>query len=126
MDFGNYAVIDSVKHPFEKEPDWFWKFRPATVGDEMEMQRWINANAKRESPPTWIEVAVKQIALTSEATNIPGAQLEDGGKVVQFEELCKIMPIDMLGELWTALGEVNPLWGPPRPPESSETSEAEF
>lgn len=115
MDFGKYAVIDNVTYNFEKEPELWWKFRPATVADEMEMQRWISNGSKQNIQPTWVDVAYKQIAMVSVATNIPGAGLEEGGSAIQFEELLKSAPIEMFGELWAALGDVNPLWGPPRP-----------
>jgi len=118
MLFGKYAVVDNVKHNFEEEPEWFWEFRPASVADELEVQRWLQKESKKEFKPGWLDMAVKQIALCSVKTNIPEAGLEEGGKLTQFEELLKQMPMDMLSELWVALGEVNPLWGPPRPQKS--------
>jgi hypothetical protein len=126
VDFGKYAVVDNVKYSFQLAPEMWWEFRPATVGDEMEMQRWIAVATKREAAPTWIEVAHKQIAIVSVKTNIVDAGLEEGGSTAKFEELLRQMPIEMLGELWTALGDVNPLWGPPRPRTPAPNETAEF
>jgi len=118
MLFGNYAIVDNVPYTFEKEPTWAWEFRPATVADELELQRWLQREGRQEIKPTWIDIAIQQIALLSVKTTLPGAGLEAGGSPAQFEQLLKQMPTDMMGELWVALGERNPLWGPPRPPQS--------
>jgi len=115
MNFGKYAVVDNVTYNFQEEPDFTWTFRPATVADEIEMQRWIADRTNKGEAPTWAEIAHKQISMVSVSANIPDAGLENGGSRNQFEELVKQLPIEMLGELWQALGEVNPLWGPPRP-----------
>jgi len=123
MLFGNYAVLDSVKHTFEKEPDWYWEFRPATVNDELDLARWMQIRNKKEFKPTMLEIAIKQVGMVSTKTNIPGAGLEKGGSAEQFEELLKQMPTDLMWEIWEALGAVNPLWGPPRPQQPETETE---
>lgn len=125
VDFGKYAVIDPVTYNFQDEPDFWWKIKPITSADEMDLQRWRLQRNKANNPITWIEGAIREISLCAHSTNLPGAGLEDGGSVSQFEELIKQMPPSMLGEIWVAVGEANPLWGPPRPPSQQQTSPEE-
>lgn len=115
MDFGKYATVDNVTYEFEKDPEMKWVFRPVTTADEIEMQRWIAKKSKADEAPSMLEVAHKQLSIVSQSAVIPGCGLENGGSRVQFEELLNAMPLEMMGELWQALGEVSPLWGPPRP-----------
>src|SRR5690606_25898793 len=30
IDFGDYAIIDTITHYFEKKPEWYWKIKPVT------------------------------------------------------------------------------------------------
>lgn len=119
VDFGKYAVLDNPEYTFRRDESLKWKFRPTTAEDEIEIQRWIQEQADKKIEPTWVEIAMKQLSIMSVSTNIPGAGLEEGGSRVQFEELLRQIPLDMFGELWIALGEINPLWGPPRPPQTA-------
>ena len=125
IQFGKYAVIDPVVYNFKDEPEMWLKFRPVTVADVLEYQRWLQKRYDAKDDPQWIEVAVQEVSTCAVATNIPGAGLEGGGSKAQFEELLMTMPPAMLSELWVKVAEVNPLWGPPRPQASQPTSEAE-
>lgn len=112
MNFGKYAILSKSRHTFEKESEWYWDFRPVSSGDELELLRFLSQNENA----TWIEIAWKELSLSFGGTNIPG---EDGKPILgekatpeQVYEVVKKMPMEMVVELWKALGEVHPLWGP--------------
>jgi len=132
MFFGKYAVLDSPTYYFEKEPDWYWKFRPATSVDAIAKARWyddksVPATDENGEPikllPIWFERAIHELAVLFDGTNIPldpEKPVEDGGKPIldpkasltEREKVIGGMPPDMLGELWVALGDAVPFWGP--------------
>jgi hypothetical protein len=126
INFGKYAVLDSPVYKFEKEPDWEWKVRPITTEDMLAYQRFHGKFQEVEKLPEWIEIAIEEIALCSESTNIPDSKLEKGGSTEQFRKLLMQMPPEMVGELWKFVGEVTPFLGPPRPqePEEKKTEES--
>lgn len=134
--FGNYAIIDKVDHPFEKEPEWVWKIKPPTSGDELAMSKFLVQNrvevdvtgTRREFPPTYTEIAYREIALCFGGTNIPkggkgGKPVDEGGdpilqedaKVEQIEAVLRKMPHPMVMEIWGAIADAVPGWGPQRP-----------
>ncbi len=149
FDFGDYAIIDAVEHHFEKEPDWIWKIKPPTSGDELAMSKFLVQNRvevdaagiRREFPPTYTEIAYREIALCFGGTNIPrggkkGTPVADGGEPVlkddarieQIEAVLRKMPHPMVMEIWGAIADHVPGWGPQRPkgwrkPEVSERSQ---
>lgn len=140
MKFGKYAILQPVTYHFRKEPDLWWKFRPPTSGDELEMARYLNRGKltlsvegpSREVPPSWIEVAHREIALIFAGTNMVQEEnqtLEEGGTVIltkdqeveEIEAMLRLMPHAMVMEIWSAMGEHVPGWGgPPLDPEEEE------
>ena len=135
MKFGNYAILDIVEHHFEKEPDWVWKIKPPTSGDELAMQKFMVNNryeidvegTRREFPPTVIEIAYREIAITFSGTTIPGDDgkpiLADNAKVSDIENMLRQFPHEMTMEIWKALGAAVPGWGMKQAPlaETAET-----
>ncbi len=140
FDFGKYAIIDETEHHFEKEPGWYWKIKPPTSGDELAMSKFLVQNrvevdasgTRREYPPTYTEIAYREIALCFGGTNIPaggkkGKPVEEGGdpllkenaRVEQIEATLRKMPHEMVMEIWGAIADAVPGWGPQRPKSSS-------
>lgn len=136
FDFGKYAIMDLVEHPFEKEPEWVWKIKPPTSGDELAMSKFLVQNrvevdasgTRREFPPTYTEIAYREIALCFGGTTIPkggksGKSIEDGGepvlnenaRVELIEATLRKMPHAMVMEIWGAIADAVPGWGPQRP-----------
>jgi hypothetical protein len=113
MDFGKYAVLRSAKHTFEKEPEWWWKIAPVTPPMQIAFGNW--ANGKN---PNWIEIALHEIALSFDGTNIPSFDIKLDSLDVEeksdllIDQVLTYMPVEMLEELWLAVGEANPMWGP--------------
>lgn len=139
VQFGKYAILDSVEHRFEKEPDWFWRIKSVSASDEIALQRFLfqrkvvtNGNAREEIMPVNMEIVLREIALTFAGTNIPKYKQEDGqsvpvmqedeivpilmegASVDEIEAMLKKFPKDMVMEIWDAVGEANPTWGPRR------------
>lgn len=133
MKFGKYAIADDVTHHFEKEPDWYWKVKAVTSGMELSMSKFLNhrrlistPEGRAELPPTSMEIAFREVALTFGGTNIPldmNKTIEDGGaplievdaSVEQVENTLAMVPRDMFYEIWSAVGEAYPYWGPADP-----------
>lgn len=140
--FGNYAIIDPVKHVFSKEPDWYWMIKAPSAADELTVQRILStdrsvtrADGVRETMlPMTLEIAMREVAVTFGGTNIPTSEtdpspiLKEGATWEQVEEVLKDMPREMLSELWIAVGEAVPGWGPAKknlPPKQSEEAKNE-
>jgi len=133
MKFGKYAIATDVTHNFEQEPDWYWKVTPVTTGMELEMSKFLNhrrlistPEGRIELPPTHMEIAMREVALTFGGTNIPldeNKTIEEGGEpflsddatVEQIELSLSLLPRDMFYEIWGAVGEAYPYWGPADP-----------
>lgn len=127
FDFGKYAIIDAVEYHFEKEPDWVWKIKPPTSGDELAMSKFLVQNrvevdatgTRREFPPTYTEIAYREIALCFGGTNIPKANgdpiLKADARIEQVEAVLRKMPHAMVMEIWGAIADHVPGWGPQRP-----------
>lgn len=127
FNFGSYAIIDVVEHHFEKEPEWVWKIKPPTSGDELAMSKFLVQNrvevdatgTRREFPPTYTEIAYREIALCFGGTTIPKGNgepiLKPGASVDQIEALLRRMPHAMVMEIWGAIADSVPGWGPQRP-----------
>src|SRR5512133_3261664 len=139
FDFGSYAIIDVVEHHFEKEPDWVWKIKPPTSGDELAMSKFLVQNrvevdssgTRREFPPTYTEIAYREISLCFGGTTIPKSNgepiLKPDARVEQIEAVLRKMPHAMVMEIWGAIADHVPGWGPQRPkgrknPEGSSSS----
>jgi hypothetical protein len=133
MQFGKYAIVAPVTHHFEKEENWWWKIEPPTSGDELNISKFLVQarvitgpdGVRREYPPTDTEIMHREIALTFGGTNIPATDkpVEEGGEpiiksgdpVEIIEALLRQMPHEMVIEIWEALGEAVPNWGPQFP-----------
>lgn len=131
--FGKYAIAGGLTHNFEQEPGWWWKILPVTSGMELEMSIFLNHNrifsnreGRKEQPPTNMEIAFREVALTFGGTNIPAdpeKPVEEGGPayvtvgepVEDIERALRAMPRDMFMEIWRAVGEAYPYWGPADP-----------
>ena len=80
---------------------------------------------RREYPPTNAEIMHREIALTFGGTNIPLDEktVEEGGdpilkpsdSIETIEATLRKMPHPMLLEIWDAIAEAVPGWGPMRP-----------
>jgi len=126
--FGSYAVFSAVRHWFEKETEWYWDIKPATSGMELAMDRLYLDNrillasdgSRLEKPVSRSEVMHREIALTFGGTNIVDEDgkliLEEGAPVAKVEEVLRQMPHQMVVEIWQAIGEANPKWGPVKDP----------
>jgi len=142
MNFGKYSVNESLEHHFELEPEWFWRVRPVTSADELAMAKFYVDNTsyimvdgvRVEQPPLWIEVMYREIALAFDGTNIPKQEgkktpvLNDKSSLKDIEAVLLSMPEKMVEEIWVALGEVIPFWGPrlyQREPSTGSPSEPE-
>jgi hypothetical protein len=136
INFGNYGVLDGVVRNFAKEPEWEWRFKPVTSGMELEMSKFNMHNrvaqgidgVRHERPPTYMEIAYREIALTFNGTNIPKGP-EDSepilpldASVEQVESMLRRMPNDMVMEIWIMVGELYPNWGPADPNSLIRTS----
>lgn len=133
MKFGKYAIADDITHYFDKEPEWYWKVQAVTTGMELAMSKFLNhrrlistPEGRAELPPTSMEIAFREVALTFGGTNIPAdvnISIEDGGApfidenatVEQIEAKLAQIPRDMFSEIWDAVGEAYPYWGPADP-----------
>jgi hypothetical protein len=133
MKFGKYAIFDETKHLFKEEETWWWKIKPPTSGDELAMGKFMvnhrietdRDGVRHEYPPTNTEICHREIALTFAGTNIPATEisLEEGGDpilkpgvtVEAIEAVLRQMPHPMVMEIWDAIAEAVPGWGPMRP-----------
>jgi hypothetical protein len=129
MNFGNYAILDDVKHVFEKEPGWWWMIRPPSTRDELQVTRLLATDQTRREADgtvsnlqvTTLDVAIREIAVTFGGTNIPMSEtdptpiLKKGALLGEIEDALKEMPRAMILELWTAVGKAVPGWGPVQP-----------
>lgn len=132
--FGKYAVIDAVTHNFEQEPDLWWKINPPTSGDELAISKYLVSGRvvtdadgeRREYPPTSTEIMHREVALLFGGTNIPldpdkpvaegGAPYIDAKMAVEIiEAKIRDMPHKMVIEIWEAIADAVPGWGPMRP-----------
>jgi hypothetical protein len=127
MNFGKYAVLSDVVHTFEEEPDWSWTIKPVTMKAEVEMSHLMSAvgyvtlpdGTAMAHPVTNQDVSLREIALTFGGTTVPGEEdepiLEKDASVAEVEAVLMAMPPKMVLEIWKAVGEANPPWGPKLP-----------
>jgi hypothetical protein len=129
--FGKYALITPVTHPFEKEPELFWIIAPPTSGDELNLSQFLAIDrlvmmpdgTRVSRPAVNLEVAHREIALTFGGTNIAA---EDGQPILtsestvdEIEEMLRAMPLEMVKEIWKAIADSVPGWGPVQPKEKN-------
>jgi hypothetical protein len=132
--FGKYAIISPVSYQLQQEPEWTWTFRPPTSGEELEMQKFmvsgrvqISEGITREYPPTTFEIAHRELALTFGGTTITlegetEPILKEDARVPEVEAMLRQMPHALVMELWDALGEIVPTWGPVSPKKAPVSS----
>jgi len=130
MSFGKYATLENVTHTFEQEPDWTWVIKPVTMQAELDMSKFTSRDrfvvfpdgARAARPITVQEISLREIALTFHSTNIPGDDgkpiLAEGASVEEIEAVLCTMPPEMVLEIWKAVGEACPPWGPALPKEN--------
>lgn len=136
MNFGKYAILSNARHHFKQEKEWWWEFKPVTAGDEIALLTFIVRGRDIEVDGATKTVshlnqtiAFREVALAFGGTNIPkkeGAKtpiLEVGAPIEEIEAVLKSMPNDMFLEIWTALGETYPFWGPTKQPEAKDGKE---
>ena len=88
--FGKYAIAQEITHYFQEEPELWWKILPVDSGMELEMSKFLNhkrlissPEGVVELPPTAMEIAFREVALTFGGTNIPNEYdkpVEEGGE----------------------------------------------
>jgi hypothetical protein len=137
--FGKYAILDKVKHVFEKEPQWWWMIKPPTAKDELAVARVLSTDRSRieldgtrtTMLPMTLEVAMREVAVTFGGTNIPTSEtdptpvLKEGVSYEKVEKILEEMPREMLLELWIAVGDAIPGWGPKKQKPAPEDNEEE-
>ena len=78
INFGGYAIIEGAKYSFEKMPDLWWEIKPITSGMELARSKFLYHNrvvegldgARYEQPPSPMEIAYREIALTFGGTSM--------------------------------------------------------
>ena len=127
INFGGYAVLEGIEYNFEKMPDLWWKIDPITSGMELARSKFLYHNrviegldgARYEQPPSPMEIAYREIALTFGGTNM---KFEDDSEVLpndagvfQVEAVLEKLPQEIVMELWKEIGRLFPKWGPVDP-----------
>ena len=127
MNFGKYAILTPVVHTFEKEPQWSWTIKPVTTREELLLSQFLNAErvavlpdgARIGRPATNNDVMIEEVALTFGGTNIPDDKgnpiLKSDASLDEVKALLLNMPQEMVVEIWKAVGEAVPGWGPVQP-----------
>ncbi len=127
MNFGKYAILTSVVHSFEKEPQWSWTIKPVTTKEELLLSQFLNTErvavlpdgARVGRPATNNDVMLEEVALTFGGTNIPDENgnpvLKSDASLDEVKALLLKMPQEMVLEIWKAIGEAIPGWGPVQP-----------
>ncbi len=122
--YGSYAFISPVVYHFEREPEFTWTIKPITSGDELALSQFLSGDrivllpggARVSHPAVNLEVAHREIALSFAGTNILGDDdkpiLVAGATPEEIEAVLKKMPHEMVLELWVAVGDAVPSWGP--------------
>ena len=131
--FGKYGFVGETKHIFEKEPEWYWLIKSVTSGMELENSKFLahrrlvmGPDGRTELPPTFMEVAFNEVALCFGGTNIPldsDKPVEEGGEPIikkdatvdEIKYALNTFPREVMMEIWRAVGESYPFWGPNDP-----------
>jgi hypothetical protein len=138
MSWEKYAILEPVVHRFEKMPDLYWKIRPPTTKDEIQLSRFLmggsyimSGSEKVNVPHTAAEVAVFEISLLFAGTNIPLSDtdpapvLNVGASPEDVQGYLGTIPSAVLVEIWQALGKAVPGWGPKKSAEEVNKEEAD-
>lgn len=136
--FEKYAIVDQVVHDLDEYPDWSWTIKPITSKEELAMSKFLahrrvllERGQRVELPPTWLETAFREIALSFGGTTIPkdeDSPVSEGGEpllkpdasVAEIERVLGTFPRALLMEIWRAVGDAYPYWGPVTPPQPEE------
>ncbi len=134
MKFGNYAILTPIVHTFEKEPSWSWTIKPITTREELLMAQFLNSErvavlpdgARVGRPATNHDVMIEEVALSFGGTTIPDESgspiLKIGASLDEVKALLLAMPVEMVRELWEAVGEAVPGWGPAKPKKTASSA----
>ncbi len=134
MNFGKYAILKPVTINLKLEPEWTWSIKPITTGEELQLSQFLNTErvavlndgTRIGRPATNLEVACREIALSFAGTNIPGEDakpiLSKDATIDEVEAVLKSMPHDLVMELWEAVGEAVPTWGPAKPKKKASSA----
>lgn len=113
INFGDYAIADAYEYHFDKAPEVYWKINPVTSGHELQRGRFLMRSEYQRSA---LEIAHREIALLFGGTNLKTKTgelvLADNASIEEVEAVLAKCPPDMIGELWVAIGELYPKWGP--------------
>ncbi len=134
MDFGKYAIVENARYHLVNEPDWWWEFKPITAGDEVAMTIFIQKGRPEKDadgkvvyvPLPYQSIAMREISLSFGGTNIPQSANSDkpiltpSSTIDEIEAVLKQMPSELFKEIWGALGEAYPFWGPAKPEDMKE------
>lgn len=127
INFGGYAILEGAEYTFEKMPDLWWTVSPITSGMELARSKFLYHNrvvegldgARYEQPPSPMEIAYREIALTFGGTNMKfeddSEVLPSDANVFQVEAVLAQLPQEMVMELWREIGRLFPKWGPVDP-----------
>ncbi len=133
MNFGKYAILTSVTHVFEKEPDWSWTIKPVTTKEELALSQFLSTErmtilpdgSRVARPVTNHDVMLEEIALTFGGTNIPDENgnpvLKTVASVDEIKAVLLKMPVEMVVELWKAIAVAIPGWGPAQPKKTTSS-----
>jgi hypothetical protein len=129
--FEKYAVIDPIVHKFEKEPDWTWTIKPPTGKEEVALARFLatgrvvfEGDKRIVYPWSPLEIAYREIALLFGGTTVPKSAedsapvLTEKSSVSEIERFLQSIPVDAVMEIWKAIGDAVPFWGPAKPQEN--------
>ncbi len=131
MNLSKYAMLGEAKYPLKLEPELYWTFKPVSGAMQIELAKWLQDNAETitdekgvtyQVPPYWVSAMIQELTLSFAGSNILLSEELTGEKAVPMfpegmpiEEVGKaiaLLPMPLLIELWVALKERNPQWGP--------------
>lgn len=124
--YGKYTNIIPTTYYLKKEPEWYWVINPPTVAGELAVAQLLATDKRaigesksiKTQAPTTLELAIREISVTFGATNIPTSDtdlaplIEPYSTMPEVERIVKTMPRSLLLELWRAVGQAIPGWGP--------------
>ncbi len=131
--FEEYAVIDPILHKFEKKPEWTWTIKPPTGKEEVALARFMATGrvvmeGDKRIVYSWspLEIAYREIALLFGGTNVPKSAedpdpiLTEKSSVQEIERFLQSIPVDAVMEIWKAIGDAVPFWGPAKSPDDGQ------
>lgn len=125
--WGDYIILTNTRHTLAQLPEFYWDIAPVTSRDEINAERELQKRTKFEPdpaggppffiPPVQTDVAVVEIAASFAGCKMPGsvggiAPPSKGASFADVLTYVEDLPYSVVQELWKAVGEVNPTWGP--------------